>query len=117
MNLQGDLKDSPVHDAFAGEVANELCGDNIKILTGHVVAGITMDLCVIVGQKCLGIDLIGFPGDFQQCYSLDRYLMFNRAGLQIFPLPYARWVKEKAACLDAIRKRIVDSDNVDEMLN
>ncbi|MBN1766300.1 MAG: hypothetical protein JW860_13655 [Sedimentisphaerales bacterium] len=105
-----DLSDmapqAPARDEFARRVADELKQMGLEVFVGRNVAGITMDLCVVSGRECLGIDLIGYPGDFQPYYSIDRYRMFSRAGLEIMPLPYSNWVTDKNKCLDAITGRI-----------
>ena len=51
----------------------------------------------------IGLDLIGFPGRFEDAFSLDRYKMFRRAGLRIFPLAFTEWEKSSDTCLNAIR--------------
>ena len=53
-----------------------------------------------------GIDLIGFPGEFAESFSLERYKMYYRAGLDILPLSYSAWFFNKTLCLDEILKKI-----------
>ena len=93
-----------VHDKFADEVCSELEKIGLNTLISHSIAGHTMDITVYNDKKSLGIDLIGYPGDFEDVYSLDRYKMFKRAGLRIFPLPYVYWLLKKEESLGRIKK-------------
>jgi hypothetical protein len=97
-----DMPDNKIHDQFASEVQAALQRKGIKSYVAHPVAGFMMDLIAIKNEHSIGIDLIGYPGDFVEVYSLDRYKMFKRAGFDIFPLPYMRWKMEKQKCLDKL---------------
>lgn len=94
------------HDDFANEVSECLRNRGIKTLIGESVAGLTMDVAAISNQQCIGIDLVGYPGDFAGIYSLDRYRMFKRAGLSIIPLPYVNWIVDNDGCIEYLTKRI-----------
>ncbi|MCP4159213.1 MAG: hypothetical protein GY760_03995, partial [Deltaproteobacteria bacterium] len=59
------------------------------------------------GNKTFGIDLIGYPGEFENAFSLDRYKMLKRAGLRTFPLPYVNWVLNRDRCIDEIKNLIL----------
>ncbi len=89
-------------DAFADEVRAALEGQGYTVRKGHPVAGTKMDLLLLKDGKSLGVDLIGHPGGFVEIFALDRYRMFKRAGLRIFPLPYSRWRKDRSMCLEAL---------------
>ncbi len=67
-----------------------------------------MDLVVAGKQGTCGIDLIGYPGEFEAVFSLERYKMFHRAGLRVFPLPYSNWRVDRETCVAEIN-RIVGS--------
>lgn len=54
-----------------------------------------MDLAVARGTESCGIDLIRFPGQFDEPFPLDRYKMFHRAGFRIVPIPYSRWLADR----------------------
>lgn len=91
-------------DIFAKEVKQELEKFNFKVWIGYNVAGLNIDIIFQKDEVTYGIDLIGFPGDFQEAFSLDRYKMLNRAGLKIFPLPYTYWQVDKDSCIVHIKK-------------
>ncbi|GEM_PF-6533966 len=44
------------------------------------------------------IDLIGFPGVFEEALSLERWRMLERVGLRIFYLPFSKWHYDRALC-------------------
>ncbi len=67
-----------------------------------------MDLVVAGEQGTCGIDLIGYPGEFESVFSLERYKMFRRAGLRVFPLPFSKWRVDPEMCIAEVR-RIVGS--------
>ncbi len=66
------------------------------------VAGMEMDFVIQKKGRTLGIDLIGFPGRFEDAFSLERYKMLKRAGMRIFPLAYSEWGRSQQECLDSI---------------
>jgi len=91
-------------DRFLLEVMQELERRGCQTWPAYSIAGIAMDLVAVRdGQSC-AIDLIGFPGDFEAAFSVDRYKMFHRAGLRMVPVPYSRWLGEPQACVAAIER-------------
>ena len=65
-----------------------------------------MDLLVEKGGRSLGLDLIGHPGQLAPAFNLEKYRLFQRAGLRLFPLSLSAWRKEQEACLAAIEQWI-----------
>ena len=89
--------------SFADEVENILSNMGYQCFQAYPVAGIKVDLLVKNGHnKILGIDLVGFPGIFEDAFSLERYKILHRAGLPILPLPYTKWLFQQERCLSAI---------------
>ena len=95
-----------VHDEFAMEVSVALQEKKIKAYIARPVAGFMLDIVAVNATKSIGIDLIGYPGDFEEVYSLDRYKMFKRAGFEIFPLPYMSWKRDRELCIENILLRL-----------
>ena len=85
------------------EVYNSLVEAGFKVWPSYELAGLELDFVVQTPNCIIGLDLIGFPGRFEDAFSLDRYKMFRRAGLRIFPLAFTEWEKSSDACLNAIR--------------
>ncbi|MDQ3191874.1 MAG: DNA2/NAM7 family helicase [Bacteroidota bacterium] len=101
------LKKSNVsYDVFCQEVKTELENKSFHTWINHPVAGLSIDILFNCGQKTYGIDLIGYPGEFKESFTLERYKMLNRAGLSTFPLPYSYWLKDKARCMEEVAKWI-----------
>jgi hypothetical protein len=65
-----------------------------------------VNLVVEKSGHTLGIDFIGAPGAFTDAFSLNRYRMLARAGLDVFPLPWSTWNKDPDACLHALESRL-----------
>ena len=55
-------------------------------------------------KKLIAIDLIGYPGQYKDIFTIERYKMLKRAGLKTFPLPYSVWVQDKNLCFSEIEK-------------
>ena len=91
-------------DQFLDEVRGDLHQQGYRTWPAYPVAGMKLDLAIERLGKTLGIDLIGYPGEFAPALDLERYRMFQRAGLVLFPLPYRAWQNDRTACLKAIHK-------------
>jgi hypothetical protein len=92
------------HDEFLEAVCTELDRLGFRAWRDYPAAGMTVDLVVEQSGRTLGIDLIGHPGPYAPAIDLERYRMFRRAGLLLFPLPCRDWRRDKDACLEAIRR-------------
>ncbi len=74
-------------DRFTKSVRDELGKLKIKTWIAFPVAGMEIDIIIQFNDKIFGIDLTGYPGEFENAFSLERYKMFNRAGLKNIPSP------------------------------
>ena len=54
--------------------------------------------------RAFGIDIIGYSGELGAAIDLERYRMFARAGLSLFPLPWSAWERDAAVCYEAIER-------------
>ena len=86
------------------QVRRELHQHGFNTWAAYPVAGMEIDLVAEHSGKTLGIDLIGYPGEFADVFDLERYRMLQRAGLALFPLSYRAWRQNKEACIEAIRR-------------
>ena len=73
---------------------------------GYTIAGLSIDILVEYEGRYIGIDLIGYPGDFQEAFSIERYKILNRVGITVFPLSYISWKYYKAETILTLGKRI-----------
>ena len=49
-------------------------------------------------DRIIGLDLVGYPGKYEDLFPLERIFTFQRANLKIYPLGYSEWVMNRAAC-------------------
>ncbi len=89
-------------DPFLAEVRDALTERQWRCYPNFPVAGFHVDLLVVRGGVIMGIDLIGYPGPYCDAFQLERYRLFNRADLPIFPLTYHAWRTAPNDCLTAI---------------
>ncbi len=93
-------------DKFLDDVSEELDNQGIKFWKAYKISGLKVDIVLQYNNKSFGIDLIGYPGEFEDAFTIERYKIHRRAKLPIFPLPYSSWVFKKKECLLAIKKFI-----------
>ena len=93
-------------DDFLREVKSRMELDGARVWPEYSVAGMKVDLVVEKDGRCLGIDLVGFPGRYAGSFDLERYRIFNRAGLRLMPLPYSAWLRDAESCVRAIEERL-----------
>lgn len=80
------------NDAFLQEVVQQLSKWKIEELYySYPIAGLEIDLLVVREGQSYCIDLVGYPGSFEDTLPVDRRLMLERVGLRTFTLPYSQW--------------------------
>ena len=75
-----------------------------QIHKAYPIAGIEIDIVVVHKKKSYCIDLVGFPGDFEERFPLERWKMLERMGVQTFTLPYSSWYIDRDKTRNALRK-------------
>jgi hypothetical protein len=96
-----------VADEFLNQVGDALSGDGFHVWPEYELAGVMIDLVVEKESRTLGIDLVGYPGDFGAALDLERYRILRRAGLPVLPLPHRLWRRDPQLCLRAIESRLI----------
>ncbi|MEZ6137343.1 MAG: AAA domain-containing protein [Pirellulaceae bacterium] len=99
----GKHTSSNLIDAFRREVVCELQHDGLTTWEDFRIASEPMDVIVESWGRTLALDLIGYPGQMSQAYSLERYRMIHRAGLHVLPLSYRDWQIHKPRVLHRIK--------------
>ena len=84
------------------ELTNALQAQGFNIDHHYSIAGIPMDLVASLGNECIAIDLVGFPGEENDKLHLERYKIFERAGLTIIPISYTGWTYARESVLESI---------------
>jgi superfamily I DNA and/or RNA helicase len=90
------------NDDFQQEVRAVLEQERFTVWPAYPVAGFRVDLVAERDGRLLGIDLVGHPGVYAGSFEIERYRLWNRAGLRILPLPYSAWRRDRRECLRAI---------------
>lgn len=87
---------------FADEVKASLVDRGVNVWVGLTIAGHEIDIVCERAGHLLGIDLIGYPGDFSEYFSINVYQALHRAGISLVPLAYRQWESDRAACVARI---------------
>lgn len=98
----GDDEVLPEPDLFSQEVARELRQRGVDVLPTQRVAGVSVDLLLIDGDKVMGIDLIGYPGETFAAVDRHRAKILRRAGFRLFPLGYTEWRTQQSHALSVM---------------
>lgn len=96
-NYQHYDADEMIADGFQNEVVEVLKKYDLEnIKCGYPVAGSVLDILVTHNGINYFIDLVGYPGQFIDSFSLERYKTLGRTGINCLPLQYSFWKKNKA---------------------
>ena len=79
-----------------------------EIFTNYSIAGIEVDLVVIHQEKTFCIDLVGYPGDFEDSWPVNRIKIMSRIGIHTFTLPFTSWYTNKKRTKEALREFLDD---------
>ncbi len=92
-------------DIFMKEVIRTLKNWKIReIFPNYSIAGIEVDLVVIYQNKTFCIDLVGYPGDFEDSWPINRIKLMSRIGIHTFTLPYTAWYTDELQTKKALKK-------------
>ncbi|MEL7002244.1 MAG: AAA domain-containing protein [Bacteroidota bacterium] len=89
-------------DAFMKEVLDVLQKKKIETWSDFSIAGLSIDLVLKHEHRFYGIDLIGFPGPYQDALEINDYKTLQRAGIRTFALPYTYWKFDRNKCIDEL---------------
>lgn len=108
-NYQYQQKDNEDDlDLYQQEVTDFLSELNIEnIQCGYPYAGAILDVFFTHHKKHFFIDLIGYPGKFNNSFSIERYKTFQRAGIYTLPLHYRFWKDNKNEAKALLQKIII----------
>jgi hypothetical protein len=89
-------KTDPVYDLFVKHVSEFLNTSGLEIVyRAIIVSGVLIDLVVVYNNKYYCIDLIGYPGDYEEQFSLEHLRILNRMDTPIFFMTYSSWYLEE----------------------
>ncbi len=109
-NINNNISSSnSEHDKFLNEVTSALNRWTFNDhWVGFAIAGLKLDILVRSGDKYFGLDLVGYPGEFADTFGIERYRILNRAGINIFPLPYSDWYFEREKTENTLKDYILN---------
>ncbi|MGB3466421.1 MAG: AAA domain-containing protein [Cyclobacteriaceae bacterium] len=90
------------NESFIEEVSSELAKEGIVTMASYPIAGRKVDILCKKGRRYFGINLIGYPGEYEDGHDVDELKLLYRSGLSVFPLPYSYWYFDREACLKEI---------------
>lgn len=79
------------HDLFLAEVMAFLAEYELKTWVYFSIAGVPIDILLKTKGGLKGIDLIGYPGQYREALTVERFKILGRAGISVFPLAYSFW--------------------------
>ena len=85
------------HNDYLDDFVKQVCAyiesmdEEIHYHIGYRLSGLIIDILIEKDDKYLGIDLIGYPGDYESSFSLERYKVLYRVGIEVIPLSYLTW--------------------------
>lgn len=91
-------EENSIKDKFCEEVMECINAYGLKTHQAYSIAGIKVDVAVEKDKQLFAIDLVGFPGPFQETIELYKYKALLRAGIKMIPIPYALWRFKKESC-------------------
>ncbi|WP_160153454.1 DEAD/DEAH box helicase [Microbulbifer sp. ALW1] len=106
-----DTREKESACAFAEEVRGALAEKEIHCWVGYTVAGHEIDLLCERDGRLIGIDLIGYPGEFRDFLRLPVYQALHRAGIPLLPLPYCQWRENQAGVVSLLAGLWLDQES------
>lgn len=95
-----------IQETFMKEVIEELAEMGINGMPSYPIAGREVDIICKKENQYFGINLIGYPGDYEDGHDVHELKLLYRSGLKVFPLPYSYWYFDHEECLAEIRSFI-----------
>lgn len=99
-------------DLFQQEIAQFLKENAVeKVHCSYPYAGEILDVFFSHNHKKYFIDLIGYPGQFNNAFSIERYKTFNRIGIYVIPLHYRFWKEDNKLAKKTLNNIIQDNNH------
>ncbi len=100
------IKDiNTVQDEFQKQIIKALKQLSYKdVRLGYPLAGNLLDILVFHRNTYFFIDLIGYPGKFEDAFSLERYKTLARTGIKSLPIHYSLWKKNPDLVIKRLEK-------------
>lgn len=108
--LDLELSNYKYIDDFIEEIADVIRKWGVdKIYKSYPIAGIEVDLVVVNNNKTYCIDLIGYPGEFENQFPLENWNILERMNIKVFSLPYSSWYLDHEKCISNLYEYIFEN--------
>ncbi|HAP61244.1 MAG TPA: hypothetical protein DCR93_17690, partial [Cytophagales bacterium] len=97
-SLEATYEEDPFLEAVLAEVERR----KWKSWPHFMLAGIVVDAVIQTPIATFGVNLVGYPGPYQDALTVAQIGVLKRSGLALFSLPYTLWVHRKKRCLEAM---------------
>ncbi len=99
------------YSALLAEVLDFLQQQNAgTIYTDRIVSGAQVDIVVVQENRTIGIDLVGFPGDYEDQLSMESMHSLRRCQIEVFLLPFSTWHLDREACQEALAAFVLETE-------
>lgn len=89
-------------DQFQDQVMQALHHFGIETWPAYTVAHCMLDILCYFDGCYVGIDLVGYPGQYESYNPLHTFKTFSRAGLRVIPIEYGVWHCSTDACIEDV---------------
>nr|WP_086938393.1 AAA domain-containing protein [Thaumasiovibrio occultus] len=93
---------------FAADLSAQLAQHGCQTWVGLTIAGQTLDVVVERDGQLLGVDLVGFAGEFIAPLTIDAHRALARAGLSLLPVSYRQWQRDPEGVIAKIQACLVE---------
>lgn len=102
----------PTRDPFLDDVTRALRERGYLCYPDQSIAGMQVDLLCENSptRRALALNLVGYPGVFEEAHGLDSFLIFKRTGLEMLPISYPLWRVNPDAILRPISAQLDQRD-------
>ena len=95
---------------FAEQIKQFLEAEGVSVWIDDMLLGQQIDLICSYKNRLIAVDLIGYPGKFEDhtCFSI--YGIFDRAGIPILPIPYQTWKERRIICESKLKELLLTNN-------
>lgn len=91
---------------YIKDLAAALKEKDVHLIKNYSLASVPMDLVAVYKNESIAIDLIGFPGEYEDAFHLYHYKIFDRAGFRIFPITLNEWLYKREQIINRLIKEL-----------
>lgn len=101
-----ELNQTIEQDPFQKALVLKLETLGIQTWCGFELGGLEIDVLCRHHDHYLAVDLIGYPGQWQDAFSLTDYKILKRMGIEVLPITWGLWSINATACIDKIKQML-----------